>query len=265
MKIPLAVATVILSCGLAATLPAATPFFAQTYEGNSQLFLVDPDTGASSLVGATGVNGMTDLAITSAGQLFGANLTSFYSIDTGTGSATLIGNFGTTTSMVGLDVASDGRFYGVEAGGGLFRVDAGTGAATLLFGTPFFYGGDVTHFSGDIFYAAAFVGGGTNLIEINAGTSTAVDLGQIALDVIPGLDFDINGRLVACAASGKFYEIPNFASSGAGVLLSVSAVGTAGVTTVPVPEPSVAALFLIGALGATSRVGARKTADPANR
>lgn len=255
MNISTIILAAILPLSLASVVQAATPFYVQTYEGNSQLYLLDPDTGGSTLLGFTGVNGMTDLAVKPTGQLFGVSLTDFYAVNPANGAATLVGPLGAASAMVGLDVATDGQFYGVEAGGNFFRVNEGTGAATLLFNTGRHYIGDVTHFAGDIFYATAFSSAGTesDLIEINAGTGTAVNRGQIAADIIPGLDFDVTGRLIALSVSGSSYQIPAFGSSGSGVLLSASGVGMAGATTVPAPEPATGALLLLGAAGLALR------------
>jgi hypothetical protein len=255
-------ATIGASLILTASSPLhAVPFYTQVFESNAELFLVDADSGASSFIGFTGVNNMTDLAISAAGQLYGINLTELYSINASTAASTLIGPLVATTGMVGLDVAADGQLYGLEAGGRFFRIDTATGAAAPLFTTPFHYVGDVTHFSGNVFYATAFSSSGleTNLIEINAGSGTAVNRGQIAADIIPGLDFDLNGRLVALAASGKIYEIPAFATSGTGVLLSTSSVGMAGATTVPIPEPSTLALLLCAVVGAGFRPASKRS------
>ena len=209
-------------------------FYVQTYEGNSRLFTIDPDSGTSTFIGSTGVSYMTDLAMASDGSLFGITFDSLYSVDPATGAATQIGSLG-VSGMVGLDFASDGQLYAVQqGGGGFFRIDRTTGVATLLFPTPYSYVGDVTHSSGNVFYATANFGDGSHLIEIDASNGTSIDRGLIAAgEVIPGLDFDASGRLIAFAFSGKVYSIPNFTSSGSGVLLSTSTVPIAGATLLP--------------------------------
>jgi hypothetical protein len=89
------------------------------------------------------------------------------------------------------------------------------------------------------------------LVEINVGTSSAADLGLIASgQAIPGLDFDLTGRLIAFANSGNAYVIPNFLTSGTGEFLSNTGVPMAGATTLPapsaVPEPSTVVSLALG-------------------
>jgi hypothetical protein len=176
-----------------------------------------------------------------------------YSIDPTTASSTLIGAFGTTTSMVGLDFASNGTLYGVEQAGtgGFFSINTATGSATRLFNTSFSYDGDVAFSGGNTFYATAFSAGGDHLIRIDSGSSMAVDEGLIASGVsFPGLDFDQSGRLVAFSSSGSIYAIPNFSTSGAGVFLSNSGISAGGATFVSsVPEPASLVLLALGLTG----------------
>lgn len=236
-------------------------YLVNTYDGSSLIYTLNPDTGAATIWGSpTGVGvTLTDIALAPNGQLYGASLTDFYSINTITGAASLIGSFGATTSMVGLEVTSSGQIFGV-GGAGFFQVNPATGAATLQFNTPYGYFGDVAHASGNLFYATDNNAAGTHLIELNAGTLTATDRGLIAAgEYSPGLDFDPLGRLIAFSINGTAFEIPNYATSGAGTILSDTAIIYAGATTLPVPEPST--LTLLGfAVGGTLVMKRRKVA-----
>lgn len=234
---------------------ASADFLVQTFEANSQVYSVNPDTGASAFLGRAGVE-LTDLAFAPDGRLFGVSLADLFSLNPATGAATLIGSFATTTStMVGLTFGPAGLLYGVDQSGGLYTIDPASGHATLQFFTPFTYVGDVASSSGGLFYATALGSGGSHLIQINSGTHSASDLGLIASgQSIPGIDFDQTGRLIAFAVSGNVYAIPNFSSSGTGVFLSDTGVAAAGATDIPeapsaVPEPSSATLIVLGAVG----------------
>lgn len=83
-----------------------------------QLWTVDPATGATTLVGATGfpISGL----VSRAGSLYGSGSGSdhgFYSIDKKSGAATLIGNFGPAASSilnsVAMSFAPDGTLWAV--------------------------------------------------------------------------------------------------------------------------------------------------------
>ena len=235
----------------AAPVDVRADFYVQTFDG-SNLYLTNPDTGAANLIGDMGVNNVTDLALTSTGNLYAITFTNLYSVNSGTGAATIIGPMSGTSSMVGLDIGPNGLLYGIEqVGGRVFSINPVNGSATLLFQTPFDYVGDLAYYGGDTFYAAAYPFIGSHLVKIDIGTNTAVDVGLIAAgETIPGLDFDLSGRLIAFAQSGNAYSIPNFSTAGAGVVLSNNGVSMAGATTLPVPEPSTLTLALVGMIAA---------------
>jgi hypothetical protein len=232
-------------------------FLVHTFEASSRVYSVNPDTGGSALLGSAGVQ-LADLALTPGGQLFGASLTGLYAVNPATGAASLIGPFGATTSMVGLDAGAGGSVFGVSQNGGFFAVNPATGGATLQFAAPLTYTGDVAYFAGSTFYATASFGDGSHLIEINAAGHTTVDRGLIAAgELSPGLDFDLNGRLIAFGASGRAFAIPNFSSSGSGVLLGNAGIAMAGATTLPASVPEPAVLFLCGLSAAVGFLGWR--------
>jgi hypothetical protein len=140
----LSILAALIGFTLAGAGEAEAGFLIDTYESNSRIFSVNPDTGASALIGATGVGFLTDLAYTPGGRLFASSLDSLYSVNPATAATTLIGAFGTTTSMVGLTSKPDGSLVGVsQSGGGFFTINSSSGAATELFSTPFSYTGDV--------------------------------------------------------------------------------------------------------------------------
>lgn len=231
---------------LAPNVAAAQNFLVHTFEASSRVFSVNPDTGSSVLIGSAGVQ-LADLALTPGGQLFGASLTNLYSVNPATGAATSIGAFGATSSMVGLDVGAGGALVGVSQNGGFFTVNPATGSATLQFSAAFTYTGDVAFFAGDVYYVTASFGDGSHLIELDSAAHSTVDRGLIAAgELSPGLDFDLNGRLIAFDTSGRAYAIPNFTSSGSGVLLSNAGIAMAGATTLPASVPEPAALALCG-------------------
>lgn len=221
----------------------AASVFVHTYEASSQLYSIDPDSGATTLVGAMGVSFMTDLAFSPNSQLFGITFTSLYSVNRSTGAATPIGSLG-VSNMVGLDFATDGKLYGVsQTSGEFYRIDPASGAATLLFSTPFSYVGDVAYFGGSLFYASATFGDGSHLIAIDAGVGSAVDRGLIAAgEAMPGLAFAPANRLLAFSTTGGIYSITDPSSSGTSTLLQSTSIPFSGAATAPEPS-SFALLF----------------------
>lgn len=79
---------------------------------------INPTTGAGTLIGATGAGAMTDLAFDQNGTLYGWNggfrvgqTSDLHTINLSTGSATVVGDFGTQTSGNGLTFDGAGTLY----------------------------------------------------------------------------------------------------------------------------------------------------------
>jgi hypothetical protein len=222
---------------------AATQFYVHTFEANSRLFVIDADAGTSSLIGSTGINSSTDLALGPDGKLFAATLSQLYQLDRGTGAATLVGSLG-ASNIVGLDFTPSGNLYGVGQSGGFYSINSLTAFATPVFNAPFTFVGDIASSTGNTFYATANFADGSHLIQIDASASSAVDRGLIASGVaLPGLDFDSNGTLFAFSTTGEVLEIPGFPSSAAGVHLSNTGIAMAGATFVL--EPALLSILVI--------------------
>ncbi len=118
--------------------PVSGVFWASTA---TDLFTIDPATGASALVGPFGAGGtMIDIAINSLGQMYGHDITtdSIYSINTATGAATLIGATGFAANYAqGMDFDNeDGTLYiflYIGSGANVYgTVNLTTGAVTAL-------------------------------------------------------------------------------------------------------------------------------------
>lgn len=107
----------------------------------TDLFMIDPATGASTLIGPFNAGGtMIEIAANAEGEMYGHDITSdsIYSIDKATGAATLVGPTGYAASYAqGMDFDnSDGTLYiflYIGSGANVFgTVDLMTGAVTPL-------------------------------------------------------------------------------------------------------------------------------------
>jgi len=106
----------------------------------TDLFTIDPATGASTLIGPFGTTLMIDIAINMAGQMYGHDIgtDSIYSIDVATGAATLIGLTGYAANYAqGMDFDNnDGTLYiflYIGSGANVYgTVNLATGAVTPL-------------------------------------------------------------------------------------------------------------------------------------
>ncbi len=105
-----------------------------------QLYEVDPDNGAATLVGnledSTDANTeISGLASGCDGTLYGGGATSLYEVSTTDAAVTLVGGFGGAigaNTSKGLDFDATGVLWGINENGEIFTVDPATGTATLV-------------------------------------------------------------------------------------------------------------------------------------
>jgi hypothetical protein len=120
---------------------AAGPVYLSAGNGTTtNIYTINTTTGAATVVGPTGTSLMIDIAINSAGQMYGMDIgtDSLYSINTATGAATLIGLIGFNANFAqGMDFdKTTGVLYSwLYLGAGVnhfVQYDLATGAATIL-------------------------------------------------------------------------------------------------------------------------------------
>lgn len=128
----------------------------------ANLYTVDLNTGAASLVGNTGINDLFSIAYDpTTGNLYGGASTSsfnFVNINKATGAGTSIGNPGVGLDGMTYD-GSTGNMLGMYAGPGSFHyIDRATGASSLANpGSGFINNGGIAY-SGGIVYTIDWSG-----------------------------------------------------------------------------------------------------------
>jgi hypothetical protein len=258
-------ALLLLAAGTASS--RAAPLFAADGGGpnpNTNLLLLDPATGAATIVGRVGfsVAGMAFdpqtgvLYATTGGR--GAGARQLITINPTTGAGTVVGSLRLTTggTLTDLAFAPDGTLYGwggVAAGSDLFRVDLTTGAATRIGESgEFLPGGGFAGNAAGQFFVAGNSFGPLFSVDVRTGQVTpGVTLSGGPAADIKALDFDENGVLYGVAYGGttsdgylvtidpRTGEITN-RSVNPIPRLSAIAFQPAGVSVVP--EPSTLAL-----------------------
>ncbi len=105
------------------------------WDSSGSLWTIDIDTGGTTLIGPTGVNGSVGLAFDPfSGNLYGlAGTQNLYSVDTSTGAFTFIGSAGQVGR--GLSFSPDGQLFGFNADGDLYTVDPMSGETTAVGGS----------------------------------------------------------------------------------------------------------------------------------
>jgi MYXO-CTERM domain-containing protein len=101
--------------------------------GNNNLYTINLNTGAATLVGSHGVGDLFTLGVDSSGQLYGQSTnTRVYKIDRNTGSAAPIGSNNVYPGGYTWNYNTNQMIF-LEAGGGaVFEVNLTNGSATLL-------------------------------------------------------------------------------------------------------------------------------------
>lgn len=126
---------------------------------NNSLYTIDTTTGAATLVGAHGINDL--FALGSDGSTLYAQDTArnVYTLDKTTGAATLVG--ANTVYPGGYTYnPSTGQLILLEpGGGGVYEINTGTGAATLLAGPGGLNDNDIAYAADrDVYYALDYNG-----------------------------------------------------------------------------------------------------------
>lgn len=178
----------------------------------SRLYTVDLATGVPTLIGATGVSGITDIAWDGS-TLYGITFSGLYSINTTTGVATFIGNHGASANALESDAS--GQLYMMNSTN-LYTLNKVTAVATVVgpLGAGFSSYGDLAFdASGALF--GSFTNG--NLGRINPLTGAAANIGPFGFVPVYGLDF-CDGILYGVTNGGDLITVdPN---TGASVLVA---------------------------------------------
>jgi hypothetical protein len=101
----------------------------------NRLLQINPTTGAATVVGAFSSGLISSIAFdVLSGQMYAADHSSLYRVDTTTATTTLVGSLG-TTGMYGLCCDLNGTLYGsTYPDGGLWRISTSTGTASRIGG-----------------------------------------------------------------------------------------------------------------------------------
>jgi len=221
-----------------------TSIYAHT---DTQLYRVDPDTYATTLVGSFGgqfipFDTMTDIGIDKDGNLLGVSFTAVYKIDPASASCTLLsdslarmfnGLSFVPASQIGM--TGDDVLVGTETGdGNVYQVNPMTGATTQIgsMGGSYSSSGDVV--SVDNFGTVQTVPGTTHdvLVRLAPNTFAATPIGtNTGFDMIWGLGFWKN-KVFGFTNGGEIITIDP--TTGVGTSVSTGGPGWYGaaVTTV---------------------------------
>lgn len=168
-------------------------------DANGNLGTVDVQTGAVTVIGATGVV-LTDIAFAPNGKLYGITFTDVYRIDPKTAAATRIGAHGIPQANA-LVFGSDGTLYATGNGTtNLYSINLYTGVANTLTSIGVNSAGDLAFNNGYLYLSST-----TNeLIEIDPYTYDVTDVGPFGFADVYGLATGDDGVLYGVSGTQIF-------------------------------------------------------------
>jgi len=151
--------------------------------GDSNIWQIDEETGAMSLIGNSGVS-LNGLAYDpSSATLYGCGGEYLYIINQVNGDASEVGAFNTGGLMIGIACDKDGKMYGEDLGtDSLYDINTATGEATLIgaIGINLNYAQDIAYDKDhDILYSTGYKGstnggGALGTLDLNDGHYTYI-------------------------------------------------------------------------------------------
>lgn len=204
---------------------ARRPQVAEMYvHSRDTLYVVDDQDFDLVTVGPLDMpdgEGLTDLAVTPDGSLYGISGKSLYQVSPITGAATHIGMVPGELN-VGLTFLPDGTLLATDKQGGVRRVDPETGGVQEVgaFGAPYATAGDLVAVADGTMYAISDQGpSGTEdesnlLLVVDPVSGEAIDaIGQIGYGRVFGCAY-AGGKIYAFTDTGEIIEIDRASGNG---------------------------------------------------
>ncbi len=222
---------------------------------SGNLFSINTGSGASTLIGASGVAGTLSLGSAASGSLYTIdNLLRLDTLDLMTGVATTgptLTGLGPFTTLTGVSFSPGGVLFASALGSELLSIDTTTGAATQIGSITSVNVSDLAFTAGGILYAWEQASNkGLATVNTTTGLGTLVNSNASGLPTITGLSFSPGGILFASSAT-SLYTIDLSTSAATLVGVFGSANNIRGLAFDPptisaVPEPTAISLAGFG-------------------
>ena len=188
--------------------PTATPQACQFYgiDASSTLWVIDPVAITAEVVGETGVEAITDIAITTDNRIIAITEELGYELDPASGEATVIADEPWLVDQNALDALPNGRLL-VGGEDELVSVDPDGGNKSYegTMGGGRVFSGDIATVSNGLALATAKVpnGNGENdhLYRFDLDSNSSTDEGDLGFPRVFGLDVGCDGALYGMVAT----------------------------------------------------------------
>lgn len=258
-----AIATIVATVGMCAGFAGAAPAPSSVLYGvasfapfsNQSLYLIDPATGAATLVGNTGVANISGIAWNAAeGRMYALSTdASVYTLNLFTGAATFVSD--SPNTLPEGDLAVLGSSLLAVDGGNLVSINPGSGVVSPV--GPL--GAAVNDVSGLAFNAAGTLFGlsknGTfedTIVTINPATGLATTLGGVGFDSPSGvgaLAYDPDTDVLFMTDSQRLLSVDQ--TTGAATVIGSHGLG--GFSGLAIPAPHALGVLLLGVAAAGRR------------
>ncbi len=177
---------------------APVPCMFYGVDEHGTLWRIDPETVTATAVGASGIEGVTDIGITPQGAMLAVTRSSLYRLSPSTAEATLLGADLFGTDQVAADATPDGKLL-IGGDREVAKIDPVSLEITVrgdLLPSGWMFSGDYAVIDARTAYASA-----TNLLAIDhlffldLAAGTNVNLGSMGRSFVFGIDFGCDGEL----------------------------------------------------------------------
>jgi hypothetical protein len=202
----------------------------------TDLYKIDPTTFAVTHVGSFGISDMTDIALTTTGELWGVSFSTLYMIDKTSATASSVASIGSGENA--LTFLPGGTLLAADGSGDLSTISTSTGSGTSVgnYGNSLSSAGDLVAVGNLMYGTSATKAGGADassnnvLIRVNTSTGVATVVGPTGYGNVWGLAY-VHAKVIGFTTAGQLLQIDP--ATGTSTVISTTSIQFWGATMSP--------------------------------